>query len=258
VQLAFAAKLPMGQLLVSVNPLLAVIDDRVMAAPDWFVSVAVCDALVLPTMVAPKLREPGVNISAPAVALPVSVAVCGLLAALSLNEIVSLFEPLETGLKITETVHDAPAANDDEEDGQLFAVIAKSDPMVMELIITAELSVFVSVSVFAPELLPTAILPQLSAVGASESGAAIPVPASFAVCGLLLASLFTVRVPVCAPALCGVKLTEIVQLPLPARVLPHVFVSVKLLLDVVIPKIAMSVVPLLVSVKLTGVLLFPV
>lgn len=103
---------------------------------------------------------------------------------------------------------------------------------MIESIIAAEVCAFVRVSVFAPELAPTAMLPQLSDVGDNASGATIAVPVSIAICGLLLASSVTVRVAVCEPLLCGVKLTEIVQFALPASELPQVFVSVKFVFEV--------------------------
>jgi hypothetical protein len=233
-------------------------EESMISAPELFDSVAVCGALVFPIIVAPKVKEPGENIGVPVTALPVSVVCCGLLAALSLNAIASFFEPLDTGLKTTETVHDAPDASEEVEDGQLFAVIAKSGPIVIELIVTGELCEFVSVSVFVPELLPTATFPQLSAVGETETRDAVPVPLSFALCGLLLASLVTVSVPVIEPALCGEKVTEILQVAPPARELPQVFVSAKFGFEAAIPEIAIAVVPLFVSVNVTGVPLLPV
>jgi len=121
VQLAPAANDPMEQLFVCAKGPLTVIDVSVIAAPESLVSVAVCDALVLPIVVAANVREPGENNRDPVVPVPVSVAVCGLLAALSLNVIVSFFAPGDVGLNSSETVQEVPPASVDGEAGQLFA-----------------------------------------------------------------------------------------------------------------------------------------
>lgn len=120
-QLAPAANDPMEQLLVCAKGPLIVIDVRVIAAPESLVSVAVCDALVPPIVVAANVRVPGENNKDPAVPVPVSVAVCGLLAASSLNVIVSLFAPGDVGLNSSETVQDVPPASEAGEAGQVFA-----------------------------------------------------------------------------------------------------------------------------------------
>lgn len=180
VQLAPAANVPfvpVGQLFVSPNGPLTVIDESVIAAPDLLASVAVCDALVLPIVVAAKVRESGVNSREPTVPVPESTAVCGLLAASSVNVSGSLFAPLEVGLKMSETVHDAPAATCPPEVGQLPPdATAKSAPVVIELIVAATAWLFWKVTVFVPELAPTATFPQLSVVGESViGGVAFPV-----------------------------------------------------------------------------------
>ena len=226
-----------GQLFVCVNAPLTEIVPSVTAAPDSFVSVAVCAALLVPVVTAANVRDPGVNNRDPWVPVPVSVAVCGLLAPLSANEIDSFFAPVDVGRNSTETVHEAPPANGVSGAGQVFAVITKSLPIVIESRITLEVKLFVSVSVFAPELEPTWILPQLSDVGDSVTGAANPVPLNFALCGSFVASSVTVSVALCAPAACGVKLTEIVQLEFPASELPHVFVCVKFASEIATPRI---------------------
>lgn len=56
--------------------------------------------------------------------------------------------------------------------------------------------------------------------------AVVPVPVRLAVCGLPVALSFTDRVAVCVPTLCGVNVTEIVQLELAAREPTQLSVSV--------------------------------
>lgn len=227
------------------------------AEPDSLVSVAVCDAPVWPSVTDANVSDPGANISAPIVPVAVRVAVCGLFAALSLNEIVSLFAPADAGLKITETVQEDPAASADGDAGQLFAEIWKSGPVVIESMIVPDVCEFVSVRVFAPELPPTTTLPQLSAVGDKESGATSAVPTSLALWELLLASSVTVSVAVCEPLLCGVKLTEMVQLAFPASELPQVFVSAKFAFEIPIFAMKSATGPLFVRVKAIGLPLLP-
>jgi hypothetical protein len=123
VQLAPAASAPVGQLFVCAKAPLTVIDDRVTLDVDPFVSVDVCDALVLYCAVAGKVRAPGEKISVPAVPVPVSVAVCGLLAALSVNVSGSLFAPVAVGRNSSETVQDPLAASFDGVIGHVFAEI---------------------------------------------------------------------------------------------------------------------------------------
>jgi hypothetical protein len=134
VQLAFEARLPIGQLFVSVKAPLTVIEESVTAEAELFVRVAGCVALVLYSAVAGKASEPGENCSVPAVPVPLSTAFCGLLAAVSVNVSGSLFAPVDVGLKITEAVHDAPAATCVGAVGQVLAEMAKSGPVVIELI----------------------------------------------------------------------------------------------------------------------------
>src|ERR1700677_2739744 len=90
--------------------------------------------------------------------------------------------------------------------------------------------------------------------GATETD--IPVPVSATVCGDPIALSVMVSVPVRAPEVVGVKATAMVQLPLTATDVPHVFVSLKS------PLAAMDVTatatePELVRVTVCAVLLEP-
>ena len=113
--------------------------------------------------------------------VPVSIAVCVLLAALSVKVSASLFAPVDAGLKTTETVHEAPPASCDGEVGQLFADNTKSVPVEIALIVRAELWLSVKVRVFVPEVPPTATFPQPSVVGDIVTSDVVPPVDSIAV-----------------------------------------------------------------------------
>jgi len=78
-----------------------------------------------------------------------------------------------------------------------------------------------------------------------------PVPVRLTVCGLLLASSFTVTVPLRVPVVVGLKLTLMVQLAPGARLFPQLLLSRKLVLAE-IPLIFKVPLPVLVSVTGCG------
>jgi hypothetical protein len=85
---------------------------------------------------------------------------------------------------------------------------------------------FVSVTVCAALVVPTVWLPNVNVVGDSvTAGTPTAVPVRATVCVLDVALSVSVSVPVCVPALVGANVTEIVQLPPTATVVPHVLVS---------------------------------
>ena len=73
----------------------------------------------------------------------------------------------------------------------------------------------------------------------------------------MLASSVTVRVALCDPMLCGANVTAIVQLELPARDDPQLFVSVKFAFEIANDEIDIAYEPLFVSVNGTGVPVLP-
>ncbi len=78
------------------------------AAVPVLVSVMVCGALVVPTLVLAKVREVGERDApetAAGVAVPVSVMTDGLSAALSVRVMVAVFAPVSVGAKVAEMVH---------------------------------------------------------------------------------------------------------------------------------------------------------
>src|SRR5713226_757536 len=160
VQLAFTASVP-GQLLVWAKsklfvPLRAMLLILKEAVP-VLVSVTVCAALVIPTFWLPKLRLPGLKLTAGAnmIPVPLSAAFWGLSTALSVKVTLALRLPVAEGVKVTLMVQDALMAS---VPGQLL-VWAKSVLFVplraMLLILKEAVPLLVSVIVFAALVVPT-------------------------------------------------------------------------------------------------------
>jgi hypothetical protein len=83
--------------------------------------------------------------------------------------------------------------------------------------------VFFTVTVLIALVSLTTTLPKLSDA-ADNVTVPVPVPLRLTVCGLPLALSLTERVALCAPVLCGLKVTEIEQVPPAANELPQVLV----------------------------------
>ena len=77
-----------------------------------FVSLTAFAALFVPTLMLPKLTLVGENATVEVVPVPVSVTLCGLLAALSVTTTVPEFVPVAVGVKVTLIVHFAPEATE--------------------------------------------------------------------------------------------------------------------------------------------------
>src|SRR5579859_1969960 len=90
------------------------------------------------------------------------------------------------------------------------------------LVVTEFGPTFVMVMVWGGLIVFTVCVPKLRLVG--EKLRTVPIPVSVTVCGLLAALSLTVRVPVCEPALRGLKTTLIVQLAPAARLVPQLLV----------------------------------
>src|SRR5713101_6587422 len=98
--------------------------------------------------------------------------------------------------------------------------------MAMLVIVSAVLWEFVSVTAWAPLVVPTFWPLYVSEVGA-RLGSAVPVPDRLAVCGLLVASSVTVNVPLRLPVAVGVKVTLIVEFAPAATDAPQLLVWAK-------------------------------
>ena len=154
--------------------------------------------------------------------VPASEAVCGLLDAPSVTVSVSVSPPVMLGVNVIEMVQVKLAGTLTPH----VLVWAKSPLATMLEMASAVSRLLVAVMIFAALVVYSACLPKLSEAGARVTGIT-PVPASEAVCGLLDAPSVTVKVPVSAPVMLGVNVTEMVQLELAATLLPHVLVSAK-------------------------------
>jgi hypothetical protein len=141
-------------------------------------------------------------------------------------------------------------------------------PLGMQLLLTSKLAPLETIDVMVTEvdrILVTSItcgelgLPISCAAKVRLPGdtarASLPLPLRLTVCGLPLALSLTDRTALCAPMLCGVKVTEIAQLAPAASELPHVLVWENWAFEVAIPDMATAVVSLLVTVKEAGALL---
>jgi hypothetical protein len=118
-------------------------------------SVTGCAALVVPTCCPAKLSEVGLSVAFAEVAVPVRLAVCGLLLALSVTVRVAVRVPLAVGLKVTLIAQLAPAARLEPQ----LLVSAKSPLLVpvmaMLLMDSAPPLEFESVTVWGALVVPT-------------------------------------------------------------------------------------------------------
>jgi len=103
VQLVLTARL-VPQLLVCVKSPLAVMLEILAAAVPVFDTVTGCEALLLPSTCAAKVRPLVETVMTGAVPVPVSETLCGLFEALSVMVSVPVREPLAVGVKVTLTV----------------------------------------------------------------------------------------------------------------------------------------------------------
>jgi hypothetical protein len=163
-----------------------------------------------------------VSVTAGAVPVPVSAAVCGLPDALSVIETLAERLPAEPGVKVTETVHVALAASVAGETGQSFdcAKSAAFAPVIaMPLIESGPVPELRTEIVCAAAVVPTRCEPKARLVGESAIPAvAVPVPVRDSVCGLPVALSVTVTAAVRVPAAVGENVTEIVHVALAASV----------------------------------------
>jgi uncharacterized protein YaaW (UPF0174 family) len=120
-----------------------------------FRSVAVCAAEEEPVLVVVKTRVAGERLTAGTVPVPLSVMVCGELAALSATLSVAVSAPEAAGLKVMVTVQEALAASDAPQ----LLVWEKEDafapPTEMLEMVSAPVPVFLRVMDWVVEVRPT-------------------------------------------------------------------------------------------------------
>ena len=148
---------------------------------------------------------------------------CGLLAASSVKTRVPEAEPMAVGVKVTPTVHLAPAAM---LAPHVLEEMAKGALAEMPPKLRATFWLLVRVTVLDLLVLPTTVLLKLRLVAESVTGA-LPVPVRETVCGLSRASSVKVRVPVVAPSAVGENSTPTVQLAPAAMLAPQVLVATR-------------------------------
>ncbi len=204
----------------------SVIPVIVSAAVPVLESVRVCAALVVATFWLPKASVAGVSVAngtGAAVPVPVSATVCGDPLTLSATLIVAAKFAAEAGVKVTERLQLAPAASVLEQPLVRVKSAAFAPPSVTALIVSGAVPGLERTVVSAAEVTPTVVLGKLSVAGVRTACAAVPAPLSATVCGepVTLSATESVAEKLATDA--GVKITEIVQLPATASVLPQVF-----------------------------------
>ena len=214
-QLAPAATL-VPQVLVAIpkGPLTVMAENT--SNPLWLlVSVTDLAELVEPTAVVLKLKDVADSVTG-ALPVPVRLTVCGLLIALSANVSVPVAAPNAAGVKVTPTLQVAPAAMPVP---QVLLDMANGEVTEMPVNVSAVLSRFVTVTVFATLVLPIASVPKLNWWETKYRGAAVACEAT----GLRAGDMVMVRTPEAEPAATGENTTEMVQEPagamLPLQVL---------------------------------------
>ncbi len=197
-----------------------------------FDSVAVCDALLLPTVVEANVSVVGLAVTLPVLpgAKPVSVTTCGLFVAESVKLSVADRFPDSVGANATLAVQLAEAAS---VVPHVLEEILKSPgfvpPSAILLMFKVVVPLFVSVAAFAAPTLPIVTETQLIVVGLADAlpdVVAAPVPVSATVCGLFVAESVKLSVAVRAPDAVGLKTTEAEQLAAAARLAPQLLVGI--------------------------------
>lgn len=200
-----------------------------------------------------------------AVAIPVSVTLCGLDGALSANCKVACRIPVAVGVNVMPTVHVALATT--PAPLHVFAEIAKSPALVPVIVAVVMFKVafpvFCTVTVAAALVVPCAVFGSITGlVGVMVTAgvaAAKPLPISASVCGLAVASSAICSVPDRGPVPLGVNVRPTMQVALTATVAPVHVSEVAVKSPGSVPARLMLVTcsaaePLLVTVTVIGVL----
>jgi len=179
--------------------------------------------------------------------VPLNATICGLPVALSAMFNVAVNVPFAPGVNNTLIVQLAPAASVPvglhivPEVGSGVPKLAAFSPLIVNPAnVTLAVLVFVTVTLCAPLVVPTACDPNAKLFGVTvtvaDPGVPVPVNVTVVVCAVVLPALVyvIVTVPVSVPVAVGAKLTFTVQLepvPVPvASVAGQLFVSVKFVL----------------------------
>jgi hypothetical protein len=130
--------------------------------------------------------------------------------------------PFAVGANTTLTAQLAPVAS---VVPHVVAVTANGADAAIDANVKSPASLFVIVTVRALLVVPTVIVPKLSDVGESVTGA-VPVPLKATTCGLVSALSITTRLPLAAPSAAGTNWTPTLQLAPALSALPQVVLAI--------------------------------
>jgi hypothetical protein len=170
-----------------------------------FDTVTVCPALVVPSAWLPNVNEVGAIPIATATPVPVSVTVCGLPVALSVNVIVPVRAPAAVGVNVIGNVHGFAST---AMLGHCANVAPAKSPVIAMLVnVTAVLPVFDTVNVSGVLVNPMPSSPNGNGVGVIVivAGLPVPVPVKVTDCGLPVALSVNVIAPVRVPVAVGLN-----------------------------------------------------
>ncbi len=185
-----------------------------------FVTVMACGAELVPTPVEPKVTDGGLSMMAAVGTTPVPVraTVCGDPGALSVTCTDAERTPPASGEKVTLIVQLAPPPKLPPQ----LLVWEKSPgfvPMrVMPEIVVTPFPLFVTVMSWEADVVPVFWFPNASVEGLKLRARNVPSPESVTTCGEPGPSSVNESVPDAEMAVCGVKVTLTVQVPLTASV----------------------------------------
>ncbi len=210
----------------------SVIELSVIVAVPPLVNVTATAGDVVPTFVVANVRLVALSFSVGAAApVPVNVTFCGEPVALSVMLMVPVSAAAAVGLNPTYSEQEAPAASDVPHVPNSSKDVALVPPSTIELIVTATVPVFFTVTICASLVAPTTVAGKAIDVGVSVSVGVVtatPVPLSATSCGEPLALSAIASEAVAAPPADGLNSTETVQLaPTAIAAVPHVFAEMR-------------------------------
>jgi hypothetical protein len=216
------------------------------------VKVTTLAALVVPTARAAKLRLAGDKDTA--VPVPLKLTVCGLVGSESLRRRLAVRAPAPFGLKLTLRVQLAPPARLVPQVLVWAKSLLLAPTRLMPVMLRAVLPLLVKVTTLAGLVVPMTRVGKLRLLADKET--AVPVPLKLTLCGLLVALSVRVREPVRVPAAVGLKVTVMLQLAPPARLVPQLLVWAKSPLAVILLRLKADC-PVLDKVRVFGLLGVP-
>jgi hypothetical protein len=211
---------------MALGPVIAVLVMFNAALPALF-RLTANGELVVSTGSFPKVRLVGDRLTMGGTPVPMRLTVCGLPLELSVRLTAAARDPLAVGLNVTLIEHLAPAATLDPQP----LVCAKSPGLApvsaMLEMLKAAVPVFVSVTVWAALVEPTAWPAKARLLGDTLAMGAVPVPLRLTVCGLPLALSVNVTAAERVPLAVGLNVTLIEHLAPAATLDPQPLVWAK-------------------------------